>query len=463
MNAFTIRMKHTATADYSTSASWDASGWTTVYASTQTVSSTGWNTFNLTTPFVYNGTSNLMVDICFNNSSYTSNGACSYSTTATPRAIWYQTDSAFGDPRTWSGLSVPLNITTSLPNMRFAGTGTTQITAVTPASTGGFTIGAWTGSISTRLGGSSVFFAADDPATGISGYSNAITFSSSGALALTFLGTLTEGNGTVANGGTLTLPAAPGSAVTVSLNNANTAQMTLPATVTVPAGQTSVSIPVTIINDSIIEGPQSIAVTAVAPGYTRVTANASIADNDGGTFTLTTPASVAEGSSSFNATLNASVTSSVAVTVSLSSSDTTELTVPATVTLPANASSVNFTVTVVDDVIQDGPQNAVITASATNWTSGTATVSVTDNDPLPALSIYTYNLTEGGTSSSNYVYISPAPASAVTVSLSSDSGAVTVPATLPPPHLRTAFPPARATPPSPPRPPATARRAWSLR
>ncbi|MCX6839307.1 MAG: M36 family metallopeptidase [Verrucomicrobia bacterium] len=426
---FTIRLKHTPLTSYS-SFSWDSTGWTTVYQANTTISAAGWRQFDFTTPFDYNGTSSLMVDFSYyNTAAGTTQGYTLFTTASSTRTVLLQTDTDFGSPLLWAGTANPTPVSnTVVPNARFGSNGVSL--SVTPPSTSGFTNGSWSGTISSRLGGASVFFAADDPATGISGYSNAIAINTSGTLALTFLGTLAEGNGTVANGGTLTLSAAPASALTVALTSANPAQMTVPATVTVPAGQTSVSIPVTLINDSIIEGPQSIAVTAIAPGYTRVTANAAIADNDGGTFTLTTPASVAEGSSSFNATLNASVTSSVAVTVSLSSSDTTELTVPATVTLPANASSVNFTVTVVDDVIQDGPQNAVITASATNWTSGTATVSVTDNDPLPALSIYTYNLTEGGTSSSNYVYISPAPASAVTVSLSSDSGAVTVPATV---------------------------------
>jgi hypothetical protein len=315
--------------------------------------------------------------------------------------------------------------------MRFTGTVTAPISTVVPANTGSFTNGAWNGTVSARTGGSSVFFAADDPATGISGYSNTIAINSSGTLALSFLGTLSEGNGTVANGGTLTLSAAPASALTVALSSANTAQLTVPATVTVPAGQTSVSVPVTLINDTLIEGPQSIAVTAIAHGYTRVTANAAIADNDGGTFTITAPASVAESSSSFIATLNASATSPVAVTVALTSSDTTELTVPASVTLPANASSATFTVTVVNDILFDGTQNATLTASATRWTSGSAVVAVTDNDPPPTFTLYTTTLAEGGTSTTNYVELASAPASALTLDLtSSDTSVMTVPATL---------------------------------
>lgn len=427
---FTIRLKHTPLTSYS-SFSWDSTGWTTVYQANTTISAAGWRQFDFTTPFDYNGTSSLMVDFSYyNTAAGTTQGYTLFTTASSTRTVLLQTDTDFGSPLLWAGTANPTPVSnTVVPNARFGSNGVSL--SVTPPSTSGFTNGSWSGTISSRLGGASVFFAADDPATGISGYSNAIAINSSGTLALTFLGTLAEGNGTVANGGTLTLSAAPASALTVALTSANPAQMTVPATVTVPAGQTSVSIPVTLINDSIIESPQSIAVTAIAPGYTRVTANAAIADNDGGIFTITAPASVAEGSSSFIATLNASATSPVAVTVTLSSSDTTELTVPATVTLPANASSVNFTVTVVNDTLFDETQNATLTASATNWTSGTAVVSVMDNDPPPTFTLFTNTLAEGGSSTTNFVQLATAPASALTVNLTtSDTSVVTVPATV---------------------------------
>lgn len=56
---------------------------------------------------------------------------------------------------------------------------------------------------------------------------------------------------------------------------------------------------------------------------------------------------------------------SQALTVNLSSSDTTEISVPATVIIPAGASSAQFAVTAVDDVILDGTQTATVTARAT--------------------------------------------------------------------------------------------------
>ena len=51
MNKFTIRMQSTTFSSYSTYA-WQGTGWTTVYQTNQTISSTGWTTFNFTTPFI---------------------------------------------------------------------------------------------------------------------------------------------------------------------------------------------------------------------------------------------------------------------------------------------------------------------------------------------------------------------------------------------------------------------------
>ena len=68
LNNWTIRLKHTSLSSYTT-ASLDASGWTTVYQANQTISATGWVDFVFSTPFAYNGTSNLLIDFSHNNSS----------------------------------------------------------------------------------------------------------------------------------------------------------------------------------------------------------------------------------------------------------------------------------------------------------------------------------------------------------------------------------------------------------
>jgi hypothetical protein len=118
MNNFTIRMKHTDLSVYGGSPNWESSGWTTVYQTNKNITTTGWVQFDFTTPFEYNGTQNLMVDISFNNSSYTTDGQCRYSTPGGTRTIYYRTDSGYGDPLAWSGTTPTPNATNNVPNLK---------------------------------------------------------------------------------------------------------------------------------------------------------------------------------------------------------------------------------------------------------------------------------------------------------------------------------------------------------
>ncbi|ABW67943.1 hypothetical protein Dole_2139 [Desulfosudis oleivorans Hxd3] len=66
--------------------------------------------------------------------------------------------------------------------------------------------------------------------------------------------------------------------------------------------------------------------------------------------------------------------------ISLTSSDTTEVTVPASVTIRAGESEVSFDLTVEDDLLLDDVQTALITASAPGFIAATAAIDVEDND-----------------------------------------------------------------------------------
>ena len=68
-----------------------------------------------------------------------------------------------------------------------------------------------------------------------------------------------------------------------------------------------------------------------------------------------------------------------ALLVALSSSDTTEATVPASVTIPDGQASVNFDITAVNDNFPDGNKTATITATATGATPGTLELTVQDD------------------------------------------------------------------------------------
>src|SRR5690606_32027919 len=67
-----------------------------------------------------------------------------------------------------------------------------------------------------------------------------------------------------------------------------------------------------------------------------------------------------------------------ALPVSLTSTDSTELTVPSSVIIPAGQGSATFTVQAVADGIVDGTQAVTVTASATGFGDATARIDVTD-------------------------------------------------------------------------------------
>jgi hypothetical protein len=117
--------------------------------------------------------------------------------------------------------------------------------------------------------------------------------------------------------------------------------------------------------------------------------------------------------------------------VTLSSSDTTEATVPASVTIPKGYSFVQFAITPVPDTTLDGTKATVtITASADNYVSGTANVQVVD--PSVMVKIFPANISEaaGARPGFGVVYLNTGPATADTVITlsSSNTAEATVPA-----------------------------------
>lgn len=203
----------------------------------------------------------------------------------------------------------------------------------------------------------------------------------SGVLSLTLPATLTEGASTVTGQATLTISAAASAPLTVALASSDTTELQVPATVTIPAGASSVSFALTVPDDDLMDGTQPATVTATVLNYTSGSATVQIADNEGRTLTLTLPATVNENAGYVYATLTLPGKTIAPLAVSLSSTDTTELTTPAAYTVAAGVSSASIYLTVVDDTLRDGAQNVTVAATSTGFTSGSATISVRDNEP----------------------------------------------------------------------------------
>jgi hypothetical protein len=110
MNNFNIRMQNTTLTSMT---DWVTSGWTTCYTGTYSVPGTGWQMILLQTPFDWNG-SNLLVEICYDNTSY-SGSSTVYGSTAGNMCKYQATDLPTG-----SGCDLTSgSIQTIRPNFRF--------------------------------------------------------------------------------------------------------------------------------------------------------------------------------------------------------------------------------------------------------------------------------------------------------------------------------------------------------
>jgi len=102
------------------------------------------------------------------------------------------------------------------------------------------------------------------------------------------------------------------------------------------------------------------------PTLTMVVAADSVAENAGATATTMT--------------VTRSGSAAVALQVNLTSSNLSKATVPTTVTIPIGSASVTVNIAAIDNTTVDADATVTFTAAATGLTSGTDTLSVTNND-----------------------------------------------------------------------------------
>lgn len=232
-------------------------------------------------------------------------------------------------------------------------------------------------------------------------------------------------------------------ALVVNLSSNLTARLTVPATVTILAGQESVTFVGAPVDDSVINGDSPVIVTASASGFTSGSSTVTVKDNDVGILSLTSSsADVAETAGANAVTFTITRTSNdmtQPLVLTLSSSNTARLTVGSTVTIPANQTSATFTGSPVSDSIVTGNVAVIVRATAVGFADATSTVTINNTD-VPTLTITTNSPTvaeNGAVDALRYTVTRNTSdnLSALTVNLASnlpirlaDVGAIVIPA-----------------------------------
>lgn len=89
-----------------------------------------------------------------------------------------------------------------------------------------------------------------------------------------------ETAGSSASTGSVSIPSPALSDVVVTLSSSNTAAATVPPSVTIPAGQSSVTFTISAVDNSSSDGTRNVTVTATADGYTTSTFQLTVTDDE---------------------------------------------------------------------------------------------------------------------------------------------------------------------------------------
>lgn len=256
-------------------------------------------------------------------------------------------------------------------------------------------------------------------------------------LALSVPAVVTEGTALHPGMGQVSVPTPRMSPLVVTLTSSDTTELTVDPSVLIPAGSKSATFDINLPDDSGRDGSQLVYVTAHALNYYDAVAKVRVDDDENVTLTVALPTSTYETNGSVSARVTMNGPASGVVSVLLASGNTNQLAVPPVVFVPAGQTSVTFNVTIVNNRKIEGTHSASVTATVPNWTPGSDSIFIFDDENtnlnvrLPFfLGEGTGTITNGGN-----VFISGTLETNLTVSLWSSNffdilpfGPVTIPA-----------------------------------
>ena len=114
LSDFTIKIGTTTDSVLSSTAGFNNT-LTQVYTVTSYTETAGWNTHAFTNNFFWDGTSNLIIETCFNNTSYTNNAVVNQTDVAYPASLYFNSDAS----GVCTNATPFISTSTNRPNMRF--------------------------------------------------------------------------------------------------------------------------------------------------------------------------------------------------------------------------------------------------------------------------------------------------------------------------------------------------------
>lgn len=163
-------------------------------------------------------------------------------------------------------------------------------------------------------------------------------------------------------------------------------RLSLPSTVTIGEGQSSVNVPITLVDNEVVDDNDQATVTARASGYPDVTATLAIEDNEHPQLTLEASQREMNEGETLELTVTIPKTCPTPTTVSLSCDASGRFTALPEVVIPAGSMSATVEVTSVDDNAPALEQTVTFMASSNGFNSDEVWVTLFDND-MPTMDL----------------------------------------------------------------------------
>ena len=223
-------------------------------------------------------------------------------------------------------------------------------------------------------------------------------------------------------------------ALVVTVSSSDSTEATVPATVTIPAGQASTVVPVTVQRDGIVDGSQQATIAVSADGFSPGSVVLTVLDTDVQHLGLVIdPTTLSEGESA-NGTVFRDTINNQPLVVTLTSSSPSQLGVPSTVTIPANEAAALFSVIAIEDALIESTRTFSVGAAAAGFIGVSQSVTIRESDiPQVSISLDKTTVSEGAGPQAAVATITRSPVTdqPVTVALeNSDTSAALVPATV---------------------------------
>jgi hypothetical protein len=172
--------------------------------------------------------------------------------------------------------------------------------------------------------------------------------------------------------------------LTVELISNDTSEATTLRSVTIPAGQQSTTTGVTAVDDNFFDGSQVVRITTSESRYSDAFVDLTVTDYQPIAIVPMKTRLSEEEPENRSTQTRVEIRSPApanGVTIQLTTSAPSQLTLPASVVIPAGQTSTEFLVSLIDDFIPQGERSARILASGDGLLAATVDLVLTDTDP----------------------------------------------------------------------------------